>query len=473
MTAQRRICLAGITAIVSSRAALRRLRRRHRTTVKAAAKPEPLASRRRRSRAGRSIAICASPDRSSPTNRRKSAPRAAGRVIAAPVERGIARRAGRGAGADLAGGDVGPAARGGGQRRADRSPARPRRRARPFDPKRVPDVMNAKASLDLAEAEFARIKSLLDQKVVSQSEYDQRRAQVDAARQQYQMAQNVARAVVSIARGGASAGRARAQGRRRTRRFARRSPDSSPSGVVSVGDYVTRGAHVATVVRVDPMRIELTVPEQAVSLIKVGQPVRVAVDAYPGETFTAKVRYVSPSLRADQRALTVEAVAANPDGRLKPGLFATALDSAAAVGAGAARPGDRRRDGRRHQPRLRRQGRQGRGADRHARRGRRPAGRDHERRRRRATSSAAAPKGRSRGRHWHVRTALNTLQLSVYQTSDVSFTEIHHAVARSDFRQASRFCQRPDPVAHRHRRVRLHAASASIVFPKSTSRRSS
>ncbi len=94
--------------------------------------------------------------------------------------------------------------------------------------------------------------------------------------------------------------------------------------IVSTGDYVTRGARVATVVRVDPMRVELTVPEQAVSLVKVGQPVKISVDAYPGETFAATVRYVSPSLRADQRALTVEAVAPNHDARLKPGLFATA-----------------------------------------------------------------------------------------------------------------------------------------------------
>jgi RND family efflux transporter MFP subunit len=93
---------------------------------------------------------------------------------------------------------------------------------------------------------------------------------------------------------------------------------------VSVGDYVTKGARVATVVRVDPIRVELTVPEQSVSLVNVGQPVRLAVDAYPGEEFTATVRFVSPSVRADQRALTVEAIAANPDGRLKPGLFVTA-----------------------------------------------------------------------------------------------------------------------------------------------------
>ena len=66
-------------------------------------------------------------------------------------------------------------------------------------------------------------------------------------------------------------------------------------------------------------------PEQHVSLIKVGQEVRLTVDAYPGEEFKATVKYVSPALKSDQRALTVEAVASNADGRLKPGLFATAL----------------------------------------------------------------------------------------------------------------------------------------------------
>jgi RND family efflux transporter MFP subunit len=195
--------------------------------------------------------------------------------------------------------------------------------SRPFDPKRVPDVMNAQASADWAEAEFSRIGSLLEQKVVSKSEYDQRKTQVEAARQQYQMALNVAeqsyrslesaRARVTLARKAMADTTVRA-------------PFSGlvAERVVSIGDYVTRGTRVATVVRVDPMRVELTVPEQAVSLISVGQPVRITVDAYPGEAFTAKIRFVSPSLRPDQRALTVEAIAPNPDGRLKPGLFATA-----------------------------------------------------------------------------------------------------------------------------------------------------
>lgn len=194
----------------------------------------------------------------------------------------------------------------------------------PFDPLKVPDVLNAKASLDWAEADFNRIKSLLDQKVVSQAEYDQRLTQVQAARQQYQTAQNgaqqsyrslqAARARVDLARKSAADTTVRA-------------PFSGivAERLVSTGDFVSRGMKVATVVRIDPVRVQLTVPEQYLAQVKTGQPVRLSVDAYPNEVFTASVRFVSPALKTDQRALTVEAVAANADGRLKPGLFATAL----------------------------------------------------------------------------------------------------------------------------------------------------
>jgi RND family efflux transporter MFP subunit len=193
-----------------------------------------------------------------------------------------------------------------------------------FDPLKVPDVLNAKAALDFAEADFGRIKALLEQKVVSQAEYDQRFTQVQAARQQYQTAQNgaqqsfrslqAARARVDLARKSAADTVVRA-------------PFSGivAERLVGTGDYVSRGMKVATVVRIDPVRVELTIPEQYLAQVKTGQPVRMTVDAYPNEVFTGKVRFVSPALKADQRALTVEAVAENADGRLKPGLFATAL----------------------------------------------------------------------------------------------------------------------------------------------------
>jgi len=193
-----------------------------------------------------------------------------------------------------------------------------------FDVNRVPEVANAKANFALAESEFSRIEKLLAERVVSQSEYDQRKTQVEAARQLLESAKNgaeqqyqalqAARARVTLARKAASDTVVRA-------------PFSGVvvERLVSTGDYVTRGTKVAQVVRIMPLRIALTVPEQFVADVKVGQPVSFSVDAFSGRAFEGRVRYVSPSLRAEQRALTVEAVVPNSNGELKPGMFATAL----------------------------------------------------------------------------------------------------------------------------------------------------
>jgi RND family efflux transporter MFP subunit len=191
-----------------------------------------------------------------------------------------------------------------------------------FDVNAVPEVQNAKAGYDLAQSEFNRIKSLLDQRVVSQSEYDQRRTQMEAARQQYEAAKNgAAQQFQSL-----QAARARvALARKAFADTVVRAPFNGAVAerLVSVGDYVTRGMKVAVVVRTNPLRVKLTIPEQFVSAIAAGQPVNFQVDAYPNRIFEGKVQYVSPALQADQRALTVEAVVPNPKGELKPGLFAT------------------------------------------------------------------------------------------------------------------------------------------------------
>jgi membrane fusion protein, multidrug efflux system len=192
-----------------------------------------------------------------------------------------------------------------------------------FDVNAVPEVQNAKAGYELAQSEFNRIKSLLDQRVVSQSEFDQRRTQMEAARQQLEAAKNgaaqqfqmlqAANARVSLAR----------------KAFADTTVRAPFNGVVdqrfvAVGDYVNKGNKIANVVRVNPLRAQLTVPEQAVSSIAIGRPIVFEVDAYPGREFTGIVKYIGASLQADQRALTVEATVPNADGVLKPGLFATA-----------------------------------------------------------------------------------------------------------------------------------------------------
>jgi RND family efflux transporter MFP subunit len=246
----------------------------------------------------------------------------AGRVVSAPVERGTAVVQG----AELV--RLSPTETDAQLKEAEANAAQLEARlglttGGPFDVNAVPEVQNAKAGADLAQSEFARIKSLLDQRVVSQSEYDQRRTQAEAARQQYDAAKNGASQQFQMLQ----AARARvALARKAVADTVVRAPFSGSVAqrLVTVGDYVNRGTKVAVVVRVNPLRVQLTIPEQFISAVRIGQPVNFEVDAYPGQQFTGTIKYVSPSLQADQRALTIEATVPNGNGMLKPGLFATA-----------------------------------------------------------------------------------------------------------------------------------------------------
>jgi RND family efflux transporter MFP subunit len=194
---------------------------------------------------------------------------------------------------------------------------------KPFDPDNTPDVIAAKAEHELAVSEYERFKSLLAERVVSQSEYDQRATRVESTKRRYEATRDgmnqrfrqwqSAIARVALARKALGDTVVRAP-------FAGMVSDRK----VSVGDFVTTGTRVVTVVRISPLRVSLTVPEQLVSRVAAGQKVDLRVDAYPDRTFTGTVRYVSPALRAEQRALTVEAIVSNELGELKPGLFASA-----------------------------------------------------------------------------------------------------------------------------------------------------
>jgi RND family efflux transporter MFP subunit len=100
------------------------------------------------------------------------------------------------------------------------------------------------------------------------------------------------------------------------------------SGYVSdrpadVGEYVSTSSKVATVVRTNPMRVRIDVPEQAISNVRPGQSVSVSVSDYPDRSFAGRVARVSPNVSAQSRTLTVEAEVENGESLLKPGQFAT------------------------------------------------------------------------------------------------------------------------------------------------------
>jgi membrane fusion protein (multidrug efflux system) len=90
-----------------------------------------------------------------------------------------------------------------------------------------------------------------------------------------------------------------------------------------VGEYISPQQKVATIVSLNPLRVKIDVPEQAIPQIHQGESVSVAVSAYAERTFSGRIARISPNVTAASRTLSVEADVDNPSGELKPGQFAT------------------------------------------------------------------------------------------------------------------------------------------------------
>ena len=93
---------------------------------------------------------------------------------------------------------------------------------------------------------------------------------------------------------------------------------------VSRGEFVQPGQKLFELVSLDPVEVELSLPESDASRLALGLPLDVTVAPYPGEVFHATVSMVSPVVDERTRTLRVKALLPNPDGRLRPGLFARA-----------------------------------------------------------------------------------------------------------------------------------------------------
>ncbi len=198
-----------------------------------------------------------------------------------------------------------------------------------FDPAQVADVNAARVTWQLAETQLRRQERLLESGDVSRSSYDQQKAQRDMLREQYEVALNKARqdyAAVLAARAGVTNAETQVAAARRNLSYA--VVFSPINGYVSdrpadLGEYVSPSTKVATVVKTNPLRVRIDIPEQAIMAIQVGQSVSVSVSAYPDRNFGGRVHHVAPSVTPNSRTMTVEAEVENNDGLLKPGQFAT------------------------------------------------------------------------------------------------------------------------------------------------------
>ena len=104
-----------------------------------------------------------------------------------------------------------------------------------------------------------------------------------------------------------------------------RAPFEGDLGVrqVEVGQYLTAGTQIVSLTDLSTLYANLTVTEKQSSQVKVGQTVRIAVDAYPGRDFEGKITTIEPQISTDTRNIRVQATIQNPDKILKPGMFAT------------------------------------------------------------------------------------------------------------------------------------------------------
>lgn len=93
---------------------------------------------------------------------------------------------------------------------------------------------------------------------------------------------------------------------------------------VAVGEYVQPSTAVVTLLRLDPMRLQLTIPGVQAGQIQRGQTVQARVDAFPNKVFEGTVSAINPALAAESRSFIVEARVPNPEAVLKPGMFAVA-----------------------------------------------------------------------------------------------------------------------------------------------------
>lgn len=94
---------------------------------------------------------------------------------------------------------------------------------------------------------------------------------------------------------------------------------------VSAGEYVRADSQVATLVAVDNLRVELTVPEADVTQVRPGMTVEFHTAADTGNAgHRGRIRYIGPSVRRQTRDAIVEAVVENAGHDLRPGMFVTA-----------------------------------------------------------------------------------------------------------------------------------------------------
>jgi membrane fusion protein (multidrug efflux system) len=157
----------------------------------------------------------------------------------------------------------------------------------------------AEAERDLAQVNFARMKELVDQGVISRMEYD--------------------RAMAEQRTTDAKVGEIRATIARKTIR----APFSGILGIrqANLGQYLAAGEPVVPLQSLNPIYVNFGVPQQTSAQVHVGQEVRILARDLAGAKFAGRVTAINSVVDETTRNIQIQATLANPEGNLRPGMF--------------------------------------------------------------------------------------------------------------------------------------------------------
>ena len=212
-----------------------------------------------------------------------------------------------------------------------------------FDIETFAQVRSTRAQLDLAEKELQRFERLLESGDVSRSGFDQRKAQRDQLRatlDENRSTAAVAVQAIRTAQAGVSGAQQQVNAARASVENARTQVSAAQKAITDTiiyspisgtiqernadaGEFIGTTGKIATIVRTNPLRMRIDVPEQAIGQARVGQSISLTTSAYPDRQFAGTIVRIVPGLNPTSRTMTAEAEVNNIDGLLKPGQFAS------------------------------------------------------------------------------------------------------------------------------------------------------
>ncbi len=191
------------------------------------------------------------------------------------------------------------------------------------DVRETSEVRRAQAELTDADQRYKRLRTLVDQGIGSQADLDQGSARLKSAQATYDQSINMTRNLIQeIERNRSSLDLQRKKLRDATvyAPFAGRVKERQ----VTPGQYVRANTPLFTIVKTDPIRLRIEIPERMSPWIKGGQMAEVSLEAFEDRKFQGRIWRISPTVDQAKRTFIVEALIDNPNGDLKAGSYARA-----------------------------------------------------------------------------------------------------------------------------------------------------